>query len=141
MSEDLLYEKIYQKTQDCGRTQFVNLLQQNQIKIEELQKENEDLKNKQNKFEKDYKEMIEIQGQNGNYNYDSYMLGLYNGMEYIIALYENREPIYRSGKDVNFLHENNILTEFEKWLEETEKMLDWNNFLSKKIDKNLYLKD
>ncbi len=87
-------------------------------KILKLKRENKELKNKQNKFEKDCKEMIEIQGQDGNYNYDSYMLGLYNGMEYIISLYENREPIYKNGKDIKFLHENNILTEFEKWLEE-----------------------
>ena len=40
---DLLYEEIYQKTQDCGRTQFVKLLQQNQIKIEQLQQENKEL--------------------------------------------------------------------------------------------------
>ena len=44
MSEDLLYEEIYQKTQNCGRTQFVKLLQQNQIKIEQLQQENKELK-------------------------------------------------------------------------------------------------
>ena len=43
MSENLLYEEIYQKTQDCGRTQFVKLLQQNQIKIEQLQKERQQL--------------------------------------------------------------------------------------------------
>ena len=89
--------------------------------IEQLQQENEELKNKQNKFEKDYKEMIEIQGQDGNYNYDNYMLGLYNGMEYIISLYENRKPIYKNGKNIKFLHENNTLTEFEKWLEERYK--------------------
>ena len=46
MSEDLLYEEIYQKTQDCGRAQFVKLLQQNQINIEQLQQENEKLKEK-----------------------------------------------------------------------------------------------
>ena len=37
MSEELLYEEIYKKTQDFGRTQFVKLLQQNQIKIKQLQ--------------------------------------------------------------------------------------------------------
>ena len=44
MSEKLLYEEIYEKTQDCGRTQFVELLQQNQIKIKQLQEENKNLK-------------------------------------------------------------------------------------------------
>ena len=48
------------------------------------------------------KEMLDIQGHNGNYNYDSYMLGLYTGMEYIIALFETREPNFISGKDVEF---------------------------------------
>ena len=44
MSKKILYEEIYQKTQNCGRTQFVKLLQQNQIKIEQLEKENTQLK-------------------------------------------------------------------------------------------------
>ena len=51
------------------------------------------------------KEMLDIQGHNGNYNYDSYMLGIYNGMEYIIALFETREPIFKSGKDIEFISE------------------------------------
>ena len=42
--KNLLYEEIYIKTQNCGRTQFVKLLQKNQIKIEQLQQENIDLK-------------------------------------------------------------------------------------------------
>ena len=52
MIDDLLFEEIYQKTQDCGRTQFVRLLQNNQIKIEELQKENKILNNIVTEFEK-----------------------------------------------------------------------------------------
>ena len=44
MNKDLLYEKIYQETQNCGRAQFVKLLQQNQIKIEQLQQKNKELK-------------------------------------------------------------------------------------------------
>lgn len=35
-------------------------------------------------------EMLELQGQKGNYDYDEYMLGLYNGMEYIVSLLEVR---------------------------------------------------
>lgn len=45
----------------------------------------------------------DIQGKDGNYNFDSYMLGLYNGLEFASAIMENREPKYRSGKDVKFL--------------------------------------
>lgn len=48
-------------------------------------------------------EMLDIQGQSGNYNYDSYMLGMYNGMEYIISLFEQREPEFKDGKDIEFL--------------------------------------
>ena len=51
------------------------------------------------------KEMLDIQGHNGNYNYDSYMLGLYNGMEYIVSLLEVREPKFINGKEVKFLSE------------------------------------
>ena len=50
-------------------------------------------------------EMLELQGRNGNYNYDSYMLGLYNGMEYIVSLLEFREPKFIDGKEVKFLSE------------------------------------
>ena len=57
MSEDLLYEEIYQKTQDCGRAQFVKLLQQNQVKIEQLQQENEQLKQKY-EFQKDSNNLL-----------------------------------------------------------------------------------
>ena len=48
-------------------------------------------------------EMLELQGKNGNYNYDSYMLGLYNGMEYIVSLLEVREPKFIDGKEIKFL--------------------------------------
>ena len=41
------------------------------------------------------REMLEVQGSDGNWNYDSYMHGMYNGMEYIIAMVESREPVFR----------------------------------------------
>jgi len=41
------------------------------------------------------KESLKIQGYDGNWDYDSYMHGMYNGMELMLALAENREPIYR----------------------------------------------
>ena len=64
-------------------------------------------------------EMLEIQGRHGNYNYDSYMLGMYNGMEYIISLFEHREPNYRNGKEIEFLNDNplqNNWNELKKWI-------------------------
>ena len=67
------------------------------------------------------KEMLDIQGQKGNYDYDEYMLGLYNGMEYIIALFETREPNFISGKDVEFTNNKTQQKEFIKYLEDNWK--------------------
>lgn len=64
------------------------------------------------------KEMLDIQGQKGNYDYDEYMLGLYNGMEYVIALFETREPNYINGKDVEFTNNKIQQKEFIEWLED-----------------------
>lgn len=46
------------------------------------------------------REMVKVQGDNGNWNYDSYMHGMYNGMEYMLAIMEDREPLYRIRPDV-----------------------------------------
>ncbi len=40
-------------------------------------------------------EMVKIQGGNGNWNYDPYMHGMYNGMELMLAIVEDREPVYK----------------------------------------------
>ncbi len=45
------------------------------------------------------KDVRDVQGMKGNYDTSPYMLGLYNGMECMIALLERREPIYRSCKN------------------------------------------
>ena len=37
----------------------------------------------------------DIQGDNGSWNYDPYMHGMYNGMEFMLAMAENREPEFR----------------------------------------------
>ncbi|CAM3637993.1 hypothetical protein [Mesobacillus zeae] len=41
------------------------------------------------------KESLKIQGYSGNWNYDEYMFGIYNGMELMVAIAENREPVYK----------------------------------------------
>ena len=46
------------------------------------------------------REMLRIQGNDGNWNCDSYMHGMYNGMEYMMSILEDREPIYRVRPDV-----------------------------------------
>lgn len=44
---------------------------------------------------KELKEMVEIQGRDGNWNYSEYMRGMFNGMEFMLSLVENREPKFR----------------------------------------------
>lgn len=41
------------------------------------------------------KEMLEVQGRNGTWNYDHYFHGMYNGMEVMLAVLEGREPVFR----------------------------------------------
>ena len=95
--------------------------------IEELQQENQKLKKQLKEWEnhlKCSKEMLDIQGQKGNYDYDEYMLGLYNGMEYIIALFETREPIYKSGKDIEFISDKTQQKEFIEYMNKTIEELE-----------------
>ena len=44
---------------------------------------------------KELKEMVEVQGRDGNWNYSEYMRGLFNGMEFMLSMVENREPNFR----------------------------------------------
>lgn len=72
-------------------------------------------------------EMLELQGRDGNYNYDSYMLGLYNGMEYIVSLLEVREPNFISAKDVEFTNNKTQQKEFIKYMNDTIEDLETEN--------------
>lgn len=40
-------------------------------------------------------EILEVQGSSGNWDYDEYMLGIYNGMEFMVAMVEDREPVFK----------------------------------------------
>jgi hypothetical protein len=42
------------------------------------------------------REMRDVQGSHGNWNYDAYMHGMYNGMEYALALLEERDPEFKA---------------------------------------------
>lgn len=44
----------------------------------------------------DLKNMVDVQGTDGNWNYDPYMQGLYNGLEFALSIMESREPNFRS---------------------------------------------
>jgi hypothetical protein len=41
------------------------------------------------------REMRDVQGMDGNWNYDPYMHGLYNGLEFAVSLLEQREPQFK----------------------------------------------
>lgn len=42
------------------------------------------------------RELLKIQGAKGNWDYDNYMLGMFNGMELMMCTVENRAPKYRT---------------------------------------------
>ena len=46
------------------------------------------------------KHMLEVQGWPGNWDYDPYMHGMYNGMEYILSSLEGREPQFKTAPEV-----------------------------------------
>ena len=46
------------------------------------------------------RDVMKIQGSDGNWDYDPYMHGLYNGMEVIASLLEDREPEFRDAPEV-----------------------------------------
>lgn len=50
------------------------------------------------------KEMLEIQGRSGTFDYSEYFHGMYNGMEFIMSIMEEREPVFRSAPK-KWLHE------------------------------------
>jgi hypothetical protein len=52
------------------------------------------------------KELLEVQGREGTWNYDPYFHGMYNGMEVMLAVLEDREPVFRGAP--------------EKWLSKKE---------------------
>jgi len=49
-------------------------------------------------------ELIKIQGRDGNWNFDNYNQGLFNGMEMVLAIIEDREPAFRCCDEKDFLY-------------------------------------
>lgn len=47
----------------------------------------------------DMRQVLSIQGDDGNWNYNDYMHGFYNGLELMLAIVEDREPVYRDAPD------------------------------------------
>ena len=73
---------------------------------------------------KNLKKLLAIQGTEGNWNYDTYMLGMYNGLELAVSVLENRETVYRSKPENGYLSplerkDSNIIFEVGKYYEHT----------------------
>jgi len=43
--------------------------------------------------------LLKVQGTDGNWNHDNYMCGMFNGMELMLSIIENREVNYKSPSD------------------------------------------
>ncbi len=43
----------------------------------------------------DIRSQLEVQGRSGNWDYNPYMRGVYNGLECALATAEHRDPIYK----------------------------------------------
>jgi len=50
--------------------------------------------------EKLYEANVMLETQKASYDYNSYMHGMYNGMEFIISIIEEREPMFLESPDV-----------------------------------------
>lgn len=63
------------------------------------------------------RQMLEVQGRSGNWDFDPYMHGMYNGMESMLSLVENREPAYREAPSEWKQHplQRKPLTDDEIW--------------------------
>ena len=63
------------------------------------------------------REMRDVQGSHGNWNYDGYMHGMYNGMEYALALMEERDPEFKEAPS-EWLADRSVSTEPDlgQWL-------------------------
>ncbi len=46
------------------------------------------------------REIHRVQGNEGNWNHDSYMHGMFNGLEFALSLFENRMPDFRIAPEV-----------------------------------------
>lgn len=120
-SQQMLIDKLQQENQEL-KQKYENAVADYETTMAEKEQLKKQLKEWENHL-KCSKEMLDIQGQKGNYDYDEYMLGLYNGMEYIIALFETREPNYISGKDVKFTNNKTQQKEFIEYLKDEKDRL------------------
>jgi hypothetical protein len=66
-----------------------------------------------NKLIDDVRNMVDAQGQNGCWNFDPYMHGLYNGLEFALSILEKREPKFRDAPE-KWLADNGVKRTFRQ---------------------------
>ena len=72
----------------------------------------------------------QIQGSFGNWNYDDYMLGLFNGIEMCLAALEERDPEFRTREDQLFaFDENGNIPALEPEVEGQTSLFDAEEFI------------
>ena len=63
------------------------------------------------KLIEDVRQMRDAQGMSGNWNFDPYMHGLYNGIEFALSILEKREPQFKDAPD-KWLADNQVKRSF-----------------------------
>jgi hypothetical protein len=67
----------------------------------------------------DLKNMVDVKGTDGNWNYDPYMQGLYNGLEFALSIMESREPNFMSAP-FSWISDKNVGRLFANALKESK---------------------
>lgn len=79
----------------------IKAMHEHNEKMEEFLKANETLEvNALNQSKVDaMRKMLEIQGKPGTWDQDGYTLGMYNGMEMMLSIAEDREPVFKENNN------------------------------------------
>lgn len=78
--------------------------------------------------------LLNVQGQHGAFDYNEYELGIWQGMENMLAKFEDRKPTYIPLKKVNFI--NNKVDKLQKNIDDALKVLSKNRT---KNEKKVYM--
>jgi len=73
---------------------------------------------KTDKYIADLKNLVDAQGQDGTWNSNQYMLGLFNGLELALSIFESREPKFRALTAKILTHEEIIGAIAKGWCSE-----------------------
>ena len=113
---------------DGGTVDLKTAKKENDEPKESLEPLNLDLTGTTNSFLKkvdNLRDLHKVQSNDGNWDYDQYMLGMFNGLELALSIFEERQPQYRElpeGRPVAELMEP-ALKEARDCLEETEAII------------------